>query len=150
MKFRAEYRNCSECGAEFQTTMKRRKYCGKAICKARGRPWSPDGWKSGVASTDRYLELRRAAVRVGDRTLTTLSIYNKAGGVCAGCGIDTLHPQTPRAERSRRRFNWATLDHIVPLSQGGSHTWDNAQLLCLSCNSRKSHADRAKRLEQVS
>ena len=150
MKFRAEYRNCSECGVEFQTTMKRRKYCGKAICKARGRPWSPEGWKSGVASTNRYLELRRSAVQAGDRTLTTLTIYKKAGGVCAACGIDTLHPQTPRGERSRRRFNWATLDHIIPLSQGGGHTWDNAQLLCLSCNSRKSHTDRAKQLEQVS
>ncbi len=150
MKFRAEYRNCSECGAEFQTTMKRRKYCGKAICKARGRPWSPEGLTAPYAARSRYVQLRRAAEAVGDKDLTTLSVWQKAEGQCADCGIQTTHPQTPRGERSRRRFNWATLDHIVPLSQGGSHTWANAQLLCLSCNSRKSHSDRAKRLEQVS
>jgi 5-methylcytosine-specific restriction endonuclease McrA len=149
-KYRAEYRRCTVCNEEFQTTMKRRKYCGKAICKGRGRPWTPQGLKEPYASKSRYVQLRRAAEAVGDRTLTTLTIYEKAGGVCAACGIDTLHPQTPRGERSRRRFNWATLDHIVPLSQGGGHTWDNAQLLCLSCNSRKSHTDRAKQLEQVS
>jgi 5-methylcytosine-specific restriction endonuclease McrA len=141
-RHRGEYRKCAVCGDTFQTTMKRRKFCEKAICKARGRAWTPDGWKVGKPSTDRYLARRRAAVEVGDRTLTTLTIYLKAGGICAECGIETLHPQTPRAERPRERFNWATLDHIVPLSQGGGHTWDNAQLLCLSCNSRKSHADR--------
>lgn len=147
-RYRAEYRSCKVCGDEFQTTMKRRMLCGKKLCRARGRAWTPDGWKSGAASTNRYLALRRAAVEAGDRTLTTLTIYNKAGGVCAACGIDTLHPQTPRAQRPKERYNWATLDHIKPLSQGGSHTWDNAQLLCLSCNSRKSHTDR-KSLAQV-
>ena len=147
-RHRMEYRNCKACGDKFQTTMKRRALCGKPLCRARSRPWTPEGWKVGKPSTDRYLARRRAAVEVGDRDLTTLTIYLKAGGNCAECGIDTLHPQTPRAQRPKERYNWATLDHIVPLSQGGSHTWDNAQLLCLSCNSRKSHTDR-KALQSV-
>ena len=141
-KHRSDYRNCSECGEEFHTTLKRRKYCGKAICKTRGRPWTPEGWKVGKPSVDRYLARRRAAVAIGDRTLTTLTVYLRAGGICAACGIKTLHPQTPRAQRPNERFNWATLDHIVPLIQGGPHEWSNAQLLCLSCNSRKAHVDR--------
>jgi 5-methylcytosine-specific restriction endonuclease McrA len=150
MKFRLEYRNCSQCGSEFQTTMKRRKYCGKAICKARGRPWSPEGLTAPYAARSRYVQLRRAAEAIGDKDLTTLTVWHRAGGQCAHCSTDTPSPQTPRGERSSRRFNWATLDHILPLSQGGTHTWGNAQLLCLSCNSRKSHTDRAKQLEQVS
>jgi len=147
-KYRATYRRCAVCNEEFQTTIKRRKYCGKAICKARGRPWTPEGWKAGKASTDRYIARRRAAVEVGDRTLTTLTIYLRDEGICQTCGIKTQHPQTPRAQRAEKRYDWATLDHIKPLSQGGTHTWDNAQLLCQSCNSRKAHTDR-KQLVQA-
>ncbi len=30
-----------------------------------------------------------------------------------------------------------TLDHVIPRSKGGSHTWDNVVIACNSCNSRK-------------
>jgi 5-methylcytosine-specific restriction endonuclease McrA len=31
-----------------------------------------------------------------------------------------------------------TLDHIIPRSRGGQHTWDNVVIACEKCNSRKS------------
>ena len=30
-----------------------------------------------------------------------------------------------------------TIDHVVPLSKGGEHSWENVVLACRSCNSRK-------------
>jgi 5-methylcytosine-specific restriction endonuclease McrA len=33
-----------------------------------------------------------------------------------------------------------TIDHVVPRSRGGSHTWENCVAACKACNSRK--ADR--------
>ncbi|MFC5490617.1 HNH endonuclease [Dokdonella soli] len=34
------------------------------------------------------------------------------------------------------------MDHVIPLSLGGTHTWHNTQCLCRSCNVSKG----AKRL----
>lgn len=30
-----------------------------------------------------------------------------------------------------------TLDHVIPVSKGGKHTWDNIVTACESCNNRK-------------
>ena len=30
-----------------------------------------------------------------------------------------------------------TLDHVIPRSKGGKHTWDNVVIACEQCNSRK-------------
>ncbi|MBD2663575.1 HNH endonuclease [Richelia sinica] len=30
-----------------------------------------------------------------------------------------------------------TLDHVIPRSRGGTHTWDNVVIACERCNSRK-------------
>ena len=32
-----------------------------------------------------------------------------------------------------------TLDHVIPRSRGGRHTWDNVVAACSKCNSRKSN-----------
>ncbi len=33
------------------------------------------------------------------------------------------------------------LDHVVPRSRGGSHTWDNVVAACRRCNSRKENRE---------
>jgi 5-methylcytosine-specific restriction endonuclease McrA len=30
-----------------------------------------------------------------------------------------------------------TIDHVIPVSKGGKHTWDNVVIACAPCNSRK-------------
>lgn len=56
--------------------------------------------------------------------------------------------QTVRALRSQIVTGWATcaecgsaerlsVDHVHPVILGGTHDFDNLQILCRSCNSRK-------------
>ncbi|WP_253188500.1 HNH endonuclease [Leptolyngbya sp. 'hensonii'] len=40
-----------------------------------------------------------------------------------------------------------TLDHIIPRSKGGTHTWDNVVTACEKCNSGKGDS-RSERLRQ--
>ena len=57
------------------------------------------------------------------------------------CNVDGL-VSCPGCLRS---FAWQYLDlmdvdHIVPTSRGGTHSWDNVHLLCRTCNSSKQNA----------
>lgn len=45
-----------------------------------------------------------------------------------------------RINKRLRLPNWwaATIDHVVPLSEGGTHTWDNVRAAHALCNWAKS------------
>jgi 5-methylcytosine-specific restriction endonuclease McrA len=55
--------------------------------------------------------------------MTRAGVLRRDGRACAYCG--------KRAD---------TIDHVIPRSRGGAHSWDNCVAACRGCNSRK--ADR--------
>jgi 5-methylcytosine-specific restriction endonuclease McrA len=65
-----------------------------------------------------------------NHAITLSAVYKKFGGVCCECG---------RKTRRTKKYapDMATLDHIIALANNGTHTWDNVQLLCATCNSNK-------------
>jgi 5-methylcytosine-specific restriction endonuclease McrA len=68
------------------------------------------------------IRLRRY-VRIPFRTrvpLTRAALMRRDAYRCAYCGR--------RAE---------TIDHVIPRSRGGKHTWENCVASCMSCNHRK-------------
>lgn len=52
--------------------------------------------------------------------LSKRAIFARDGGLCQYCGL--------QAEN---------VDHIVPRSRGGTHTWENVVASCKPCNARK-------------
>lgn len=63
--------------------------------------------------------IRRPRVRV---KLTRREIFARDGHTCQYCG---------------RYGGDLTVDHVLPRSRGGQHTWDNVVTACRSCNHRK-------------
>lgn len=51
-------------------------------------------------------------------------VYFRDSGKCGICGKDV-------------EFDLGTLDHIIPVTKGGSHTYDNVQLAHQPCNREK-------------
>jgi len=60
-----------------------------------------------------------------DKDISLSRIRERCFDVCGICGIGEMLGD-----------KWS-IDHIIPVSKGGPHTWNNVQLAHLSCNVRK-------------
>jgi hypothetical protein len=111
---------CIECGIEFETPYgdKRRDFCSLRCARRFGK-FNRKFWKKANGDGER---IQRWAVVERDRHRC---------GIC-GTRVDPLleYPDPMSA----------SIDHIVPLSRGGTHTYDNVQLAHLKCNRDKSDA----------
>lgn len=135
---------CSECGESFYYRARRGKpprYCS-VKCKAR-RAKGSDAYKQALkrwqasnpgkvaAYRSKNRHTRRGAMAATAETFDPAEIHARDKWRCLLCGCrvkkksDGYDPQL------------ATLDHIVPLSRGGSHTMANCQTACHMCNSKK-------------
>ena len=83
----------------------------------------PEWARDANARNNRKRRAAKLNAPVNDLTAGEWKILlDEFAGLCAYCGKLMLEP---------------TMDHVVPLSKGGSHTYDNIVPACLSCNSRK-------------
>ena len=60
-----------------------------------------------------------------------MEVFERNNWICQLCN----HPVSKI--RDKRFIDIASLDHIIPLSKGGEHSYANTQLAHLSCNIRK-------------
>ena len=81
-----------------------------------------------------YVQDRRARVADAPESepIDRRIVFTRDRWRCQLCGRST--PESLAGTQSRQS---PTLDHITPLSCGGSHTYANVQTACSSCNSKK-------------
>ena len=84
-----------------------------------------------------YNHIRRVRKFGGqyDRGITVQKAVARFGLTCALCGENC-----DWNDRSWSQYcgpKYPSIDHIIPLSKGGSHTWSNVQVAHIICNSRK-------------
>lgn len=69
-----------------------------------------------------------------DESITLERVMKKYNGICQICGqpvdVNDIH-------KGHIRKLYPTVDHIIPLSKGGTHTWGNVQLAHMYCNAGK-------------
>ena len=85
---------------------------------------------------------RMHAIRNGrvDSGITFKKIMKRDGNACAICGkpVDMDDYHITKTGRRRPDAMYPSVDHIIPLAKGGTHTWDNVQLAHYMCNALKS------------
>lgn len=80
-----------------------------------------------------YSPKRRAVYAAGD-DIDHLILFGLHGWTCGVC----LEQINPRLRFPNYRA--ATVEHIIPISKGGTHTWDNVVPAHAECNFKKSDA----------
>ena len=70
--------------------------------------------------------------------ITLKRVMKRDGGICKLCGkpVDIT-------DRNGKGIGnkYPTVDHIIPINKGGSHTWKNVQLAHMICNAHKNAAE---------
>lgn len=114
-------RDCAECGVSFEPKYgdQRRVYCSER-CSLRAH--------RRVAKKAERARLRSAKVE----SVNPTKVFERDGWKCQMCGV-----RTPRKLRGTYDPRAPELDHIVPLSRGGAHSYRNTQCACRQCNHTK-------------
>ncbi len=77
-----------------------------------------------------------------DPTITLDRLRQRDNDICQICGeVVDVSDKTDKHIGAR----YPSCDHIIPLSKGGTHTWNNVQLAHMGCNSGKCNKITAKR-----
>lgn len=79
-----------------------------------------------------YVHRRRACILSARAdTISAWAVFRRNDWICQICG----QPVSPKEKHPSPLS--PTIDHVIPLSRGGTHTWDNVQLAHLNCNKQK-------------
>lgn len=115
-------RTCRECCSEFLSRYRRGVFCSRECAR-----------KDGKRTERKRRKARLRDVRV--ESVNPTLVFERDRWLCQLCGCKTL-------KRARGTCNPRApeLDHIVPLSKGGAHSYKNTQCACRGCNHSKSDA----------
>lgn len=115
-------KTCKACGGVFYSPYQTQTYCSEK-CKQKAKP--------------KTSSIRKRCRKYGvyyDSAVTRQKVFERDNYVCQICGKLT--------DPSDREWGtsgplYPTVDHIIALANGGTHTWDNVQCAHAICNSYK-------------
>ena len=111
---------CKRCGKPFKTDRQSKIWCSRT-CRNIANPG------------DDRKRCRRYGVYF-DASVKHEAVLERDHYRCQICGVK-CNPNDK--EWGHSGATYPTVDHIIPLAKGGTHTWNNVQCACGRCNSRK-------------
>ncbi len=120
------YGECALCGARFKKKAENQKFCTSA-CRKRA------SWRKHDPLRD-----KRFKGAIIDNDITLHKLFRMSGGVCYLCGgACDWNDKITINGRPYAKAKYPSIDHVIPLSKGGEHSWNNVRLAHLGCNSSK-------------
>lgn len=118
---------CPICNGVFVPEHRRQKYCSEECARKKAN------------HKDRRKKLRALMV---DRDITLEGLYRRDNGVCYLCGGRCdWNDMEYRANGVKIAGGWyPSIEHVMPISKGGLHSWDNIKLAHRKCNIAKRDA----------
>lgn len=120
---------CKNCGEDFcqmATGYNSTAYCSEK-CQKR--------WYNRKARDKRDKTLMS---RLHDSDICIEKLFERDHGVCYLCGnICDWNDGEWKEGTFIAGDNYPSIDHVFPISKGGTHTWNNIKLACRRCNTRK-------------
>ena len=121
---------CPECGVRFRSGNPKKLYCSTK-CSNRAM-WRRKSRRRGNQSTH-VARAKRYGVEY-DRSITLNRLIERDGMTCYLCGKTCTKDDNRWGSFGP---DYPTIDHVIPLSKGGTHTWDNVRVACGICNELK-------------
>lgn len=118
---------CPECGTSFTTTKKNVVYCSTECSKRKNNRYMSQ-------RKDKRIERDKRI----DRGITAKRLYERDNGVCWICGGECdLDDFVVKNGVTICGNNYPSVDHVVPICEGGVDSWDNVKLAHRYCNSER-------------
>ena len=123
-----QMKKCKCCGNIFFTEKSNRIYCSDKCSR-----------RAGEKKKDHARRIRIKEQMV-DSDITIERLFDRDNGKCALCGgVCNWNDYTRKNNFFVAGNFYPSIDHIIPLSKGGEHSWENVQLAHRVCNSKKSN-----------
>jgi hypothetical protein len=112
---------CIDCGAEYTQTHGRNQRCAPCVNMRA----------EAIHQRSKALRRQRQRTNGPSEVISRQFIYERDNWTCYLCGTSVDRHSSPLDPL------YPTLDHVMPLALGGTHTADNLRLACRACNMAK-------------
>lgn len=109
-------------------------YCGDKCREAAAKVSKTKARRSTRAKFGKGDRKRARKYGVEYQPVNRLKVFDRDGWKCQICG-----KPTPRKQMGLMVSNAPELDHRIPISKGGAHTYSNTQCACRQCNGEKNN-----------